>query len=186
MKTINLLPKAESSELAMELASRQILKFLVIAVGSLLIFLGLAFGIRIPINNEIAENDKQIANLQKELSTSGNLALQRQVVTLNSQMKNITTLTQKRNYWSKALIELGNLSPEGFHLDLASFDRASGQITITGTADNRSSVLNFWSNVKKSTLFKDINFPLNNLEKATDTPFTFSFTVDGALIGKEQ
>lgn len=182
MKQINLLPESELKELHLELASKQLLKFFSLLVISLLLLFVLGLATRYLIKTSISANDIQVEQLQKQLASSDNQALQKQLIDLNSKMKNLQLLNQKGYHWSEALTEIGNLSPADFHLDLLTLDRSTGEIVMNGTTDRRASVIDFWSAVHKSKYFSKINFPLNNLEKATDTPFTFTFYLNPETI----
>lgn len=186
MKQINLLPEAEVKELKLELASGLWLRFYTILGSTLVILLILGFVTRILISATIASNEAQIQQLRRQLTSSNNQALEKQVVDLNTQMRNLETLNRQHYYWSDALIELGNLSPADFHLDTVTLDRATGEVVVMGTADNRSSVLEFWSAVHKSKYFTRINFPLNNLQQAANTPFTFTFFINSEPLKSKQ
>lgn len=178
MKIINLLPEEEAKELKLEVASHQLTRFFAIVASSLLVLFILAFGAKFFLKNEIGKDNNLIEDLQKQLSSANNQALEKQVVTLNGQIKTIKIIDQQHYYWSKALVELGNMSPSDFHLDTVTLDRGSGLITVSGVSDSRSSVITFWSNVKKSQYFSNINFPLTNLEEPSDTHFSFTFNIN--------
>ena len=184
MKIINLLPQKELQELRYEYATGYILKFFTVLITSLVLFLLAAFITNLFIDTEISGTNTRITDLQRQLSTSNNQALEKEVVRLNTQMKNIKSFEQQHYYWSKALVEFGNLAPSDFHVDRLLVDRNTGKITVEGKADSRGSVLAFWSSVKKSSYFSNINFPLSNLEKPTDTPFTFTFSANISMINK--
>jgi len=185
MKFINLLPETELKELKLEFASKHLLKFFVVSLISLLILILGAVSVNVLIKSQIAANNIEISELQAQLNSSDNQALQKEIIGLNSQIKNISVINQQHYLWSKALTELGNLAPSDLHIDLLTVDR-TGQIVINGTTDDRDSVLTFWSNVKKSRYFMNINFPLKNLEKPTDTPFTFTFFINPKSIQLSQ
>lgn len=182
MKIINLLPENEVKELQLRLASNQLLKFFVVIFISLAICFTGALVMRFYIEGSIAQTKVEVANLQQQLSSSNNQALEKQVKALNTQIRNVKAIDQQHYYWSKALVELSNVTPAGMHIDVVSADRASGQIQISGVADKRDLVLQFWSNVKKSNLFANIDFPLNNLERPTNTSFSFTFYVNTSVI----
>jgi len=177
MKVINLLPESELKELRLQLSSQQLLRFFVTIFITLVAFFLLSLAVRFYIEGSIAQTKTEVTQLQEQLSSSNNKALEKQVLALNTQIKNIRQVKEQKYYWSKALIELGNITPLGVHMNNMSFDRASGKIVVDGYADKREDVISFWSNVRKSSLFANINFPLNNLEKATNTPFTYTFLI---------
>ncbi len=181
-KMINLLPESEVKELKLELASKQFLKFFSMIFITLLLFILASVVGKIWVSAEMSGDDSVISSLQSQLNSSDNQALQKEIVQLNGQIKNVKSFQQQHYAWSKVLTEIGNLSPSDFQLQLLTADKSNGQIVINGTAGKRDSVLQFWSNVKKSSYFQNINFPLTNLEQPTNTPFTFTFFINPAQI----
>jgi Tfp pilus assembly protein PilN len=137
---------------------------------------------RFYIEGSISEVKVEVADAQKQLGSSNNQVLQKEVASLNTQIHNAKNLKDQHYYWSQALAELGNITPDGMHLNTLDADRETGAISVVGVADRREDVIAFWSNVKKSSYFSNIDFPLNNLEKATDTPFSFDFSVNASSI----
>ena len=140
--------------------------------------MGFTFVTKIYLNSQVALIDDQISNDKKILKSSDNEALRKQVEGLNNQVGAINNLQSGHYYWSRALVELSNILPPEISLDLIKIDRDTSKIEISGTAKTRDSVLQLWSNVIKSSYFKNVNFPLDNLEKATDDPFSFTFYVN--------
>jgi len=184
MKKINLLPKTQAREVRLGLASKQLLNFFIFIGSTLVILFAAALAIRFYMEGTLSQGKLQVDDLQKQLSSQNNQALEKRVVNLNTQLKNIKNISTQHLYWSNALLELGNLFPKDFHLDNLSVDRATGKIEVAGTADKREDVIAFWSNVKKSTYFTNINFPLTNLETETDTKFDFIFYINTKAIQK--
>jgi Tfp pilus assembly protein PilN len=185
MKQINLLPQTEARELKLTMASKQLLKFFALIAACLVLFGIAAFISRLFVQASITENQIQIDELQKKLSSSDNKKVEKEVVALNTQIHNLRAINQQHYYWSYALVELANLAPNSFHLDSVTFDRTTNQVVVVGTSDSRADVINFWAKVKKSNLFTNINFPLPNLEKPTESPFTFTFYVNPEAITKQ-
>ena len=143
-----------------------------------MIFIGATIAIKIFIQSSIRENEAQVDQLKNQLSSSNNQALEKEVASLNTQIRNIKAINQQHFYWSKALAELGNLTPIGCHLDSVTFSRSTGEVKVDGIADTRTEVIDFWSNVKNSDYFNNINFPLTNLETATNTSFSYTFHIN--------
>ncbi len=175
MKIINLLPKSEQKEVKLQFFAHSLLVFWLWALISIFVFLILtllAKNYLVGVQIETANASDQ----QREiLKSSDNEILKQQVSSLNQQINSIKNLKSQHVYWSKALSELANLFAFDIHMDLISIDRATGKVDVQGTAGSRESVLKFWADIHKSAYFKDINFPLSNLERATDDSFTFTF-----------
>lgn len=178
MKQINLLPKSEQKDLKLQFFSEQLVRFWIWVLISLALFLGLTYLAKEYLNSQIADTDGLIALERQILRSDDNEQLKLEVEGLNNQMLSIRSLSNQHYYWSEALIELARLLSPDVHLDLVVMDRASGKVQIQGTAGNRENVLKFWADVHKSEYFKNIDFPLANLNRATQDPFTFNFFIN--------
>lgn len=184
MKTINLLPKPEQRELQMQFLASQVFIFWFWVIVSLLVLYGFAFGIKTELKKNITETDRAIGTQKQVLRSQDNEKLKTEVVTLNNNIESIKKLRVQHYFWSNVLVELAQLSPADFKIDYVDISRETNKIAINGVSGTRESVLKFWSNVHKSTLLKNINFPLSNLEQPKDTPFSFIFYVDENEIKK--
>lgn len=174
-KVINLLPKDKQREVKLLQFAHQQTVFWMWAIISIVVFLILTLLAKVYLGQQQAQAQSEV-NAQKQiLKSSDNEALKQQVEDLNSQIAGIKNLQKDHIYWSKALAELGNLFAGNISLDLLSIDRESGKIQVQGTAGSRDSVLKFWSDIHKTPTFRDIDFPLANLERATDDSFAFTF-----------
>src|SRR5690606_22559641 len=89
----------------------------------------------------------------------------------------IDSLRRDHYYWSRALIELSYLVDSNTRLSSVNMDRETGEVKVTGIADDRDGILAFWSAVHKSEVFHNIDFPLTNLESDDDAPFAFTFYI---------
>ena len=178
MKTINLLPKEEQKEILLEFLFSHFSFFWIVAIGSLLVFLGLVFGMKIYLNSKIQSTQAQITASQATLNSTDYKGLQDQVLQLNGSIREINNLITQRYYWSKALVALSDLVPSDVQLNQVLLDRVTGRIDISGQAATRESVITLWSAVIKSEYFKNINFPLANLEQAKVANFNFTFYVN--------
>jgi Tfp pilus assembly protein PilN len=185
MKFINLLPPNQLKDNRLELISLQLRNFWIWVSISLLILFGLTFIVQILLNNEIESTDNQIVILSSSLQSADNQKLEDQVIALNRDIKNIESLSTEHYYWSKALVELGNIIPAELTIDALALERKTGEVKIRGVGETRTAVLNFWTNLNKSEMFDDVNFPLANLESARETSFSFAFFVNQDLIKQE-
>jgi Tfp pilus assembly protein PilN len=177
MKHINLLPKSEQKELRLLFFADDLIRFWIWIVVSLLIFAALTFLANEYLRSEVAETEGQIAQQRQILKSDDNEIVKQKVEELNYEVSTIKNLQINHYYWSDALVELVNLLPADIDLNLLSMDRVTGEVAIEGVAGSRDSVLKFWSDIHKSVYFKDIDFPLANLNRATEDPFRFSFFV---------
>lgn len=185
MKLINLLPKTERREVELQIVTRQVVKFLIWSACAMAVFLLLAFGTMLYLKGEMLSVDRDIAESKKELSSSGTQQLQERVLAVNKQLKIIGSLRDQHYNWTNALSEISRILPDDVQVNSLSVDRKTAEIRLTGTAERRESVIKFWSNVKKSKYFKNINFPLSNLERETNVPFTYTFYANKEMLKDE-
>ncbi|MGE5392742.1 MAG: PilN domain-containing protein [Candidatus Saccharibacteria bacterium] len=185
MKLINLLPKIQRREVELQMVTRQVIKFFVWSAGSVAVFLLLAFGVMLYLKGEMIAVDKDIAGNRKELTSTGTQQLQEKVLAVNKQVKVIGSLRDQHYYWTTALIEISKLLPADAQINSLDIDRQTGEIKLTGTAEKRESVIQFWANVKKSKYFKNINFPLSNLEREKNSLFTYTFYANKEMLKDE-
>ncbi len=177
MKLINLLPKSVVRELQLDLIAGQILNFWIGLFLTFGIFFALIWASIFYLKTEIQNTDNDISQQREVLSSANTKDLQVRVSNLNKKINTIEELRDNHYYWSEALTELVTLMPSDMQIDSLIIKRETGKIDMTGSAANRDSVLLFWANVKKSQYFRDINFPLANLQKATDDPYSFTFYI---------
>jgi Tfp pilus assembly protein PilN len=182
MRQINLLPKDEQRDLKLMFFSDQLIMFWIWVLVSLLLFISLTYIAKAYLSGQVADIEGDIALNQQVLKQSDNELLKQQVEGLNDQINGIKNLQSQHQYWSKALAELARMLSADVSLDVVVIDRASGKISIQGVAGSRESALKFWSDVHKTTYFRNIDFPLPNLQKPTDDPFSFSFFINPDMI----
>ena len=178
MKQVNLLPKLEQKELKLQFFYTRLRKFWITVVISLVVYLALAMGTRFYLNNLLSQTQAEVDKDKIVLSSSDFKDLQTQIMDLNKNIREIKNLDAQHYYFSRALIELANLIPPDMQLNQVVLERSSGQIEIAGQAKTRDSVIALWSSIIKSEYFKNINFPLANLERAEIADFTFKFFVN--------
>lgn len=182
MKTINLLPRTEQKEFKLQIFAGKLMMFWVWVIGSLLVFFAVTLAARIFLSSEGSDALARIDVQKQTLKSSDNELLKQQVEGLNGQIAKIKNLQSQHYNYSEALKDLADTMPLDITLDQISIDRATAKVDIMGVAKSRDSVLKFWSDMHKSEYFKNINFPLDNLNAATDGPFSFSFYLNLAKV----
>ncbi len=185
MKVINLLPKDEQKQTHLEFLFQHLLLFWFIVIGSLVVFIALIFATKIYLNRKAQATDAEIVKSHDTLNSSDYRSLQDQVLELNASIRELNNFIGQKYYWSKAIIALTNLIPADVQLNQVTLDRETGRIEILGQAESRDSVILLWSSIIKSDYFRDINFPLANLERAKIANFTFTFFVNKDKINKQ-
>lgn len=161
----------------MELYAAALTNFFLWSMVLLLAFFALSLISEVGIRQAKSSVESKITSYEEELKSAANQKLSEEVLALNNQIATIKSLESQHYYWSNVVEEIGNISPADLQIDILTMDRATGHVEIMGQAGTRTSVLEFWANVKKSNMFKDINFPLSNLERANNGSFTYTFNV---------
>lgn len=179
---INLLPKTEQKEIHYELMSHQLTNFWLWIVLSLALLFILSLLSVFQIKRLSHGADGEIAASRQALSSASNQELEKQVLLLNNEIKKIDLLRASHYQWSEALVELSSIIPGDMVIDILSLDRATGKIDMTGFASDRESIIKFWSDMHKSKYFKNINFPLSNLEQPRNTAYQFTFFINDEQI----
>ena len=98
----------------------------------------------------------------REIATSKNQDITAKINPLDGQIDAYSTLLNSRYNWSALLIELSQLVPE--NISLSQFTAASDNLSFVarGYAANRDDLITFISNLDRSTVFVDIESPLEN------------------------
>lgn len=174
-KRINLLPPQEQKEVARLEINAEILHFGIILISSLLILAAILFGMNLWLGRTVHQNDEEIAKYSSELEAYQGTSLRKEVTALNENMENFKELSEQSMEWSPFLIEFASLIPNDVTIDSLQMSRITGKVEITGKASNRSSVLALRQQVLDSKRFKNINFPLYNLETARNVSWKYRF-----------
>jgi Tfp pilus assembly protein PilN len=178
MKIINLLPREEQDQLRLDSTNNVVRRFWMTVLLCVVVFLGLGFAAQQYLHIAISNVDSEIDADKKLLESSDIKELQDQVVTLNRSLAEIKSIRNQQYQWSEVVMEISRIMPVRAQLNSLMMDRDTGEVTILGRAENRDVVLEVWSNLKKSAMFSEVNFPLPNLDRPTDSNFTYTFTVN--------
>ncbi|OGE78176.1 MAG: hypothetical protein A2751_03380 [Candidatus Doudnabacteria bacterium RIFCSPHIGHO2_01_FULL_46_14] len=174
-KRINLLPPEEQKEVARLEINAEILHFGIILTASLLVLAAVLFGVNLWLGRTVSKNDQEIAKYSTQLEAYQGTSLQKEVAALNENIENFKMLSEQSMKWSPYLMELATLIPKDVSLDSIQLNRITGKVEVTGRASNRNSVLALRQRVLDSKHFKNINFPLYNLETARNVSWKYRF-----------
>jgi Tfp pilus assembly protein PilN len=177
-KYINLLPPEEQQKIKLAKLTNEIFNFALWVGLSLVIFILLAFASVVYLKNLSGSFDSDILHNKLVLQSSDNDRIRQEVSALNTAVKDFQNLKAQHYHWSEALVALAQIIPREVQLNGLSLDRKTGKVEILGEARNRETVIALWVALKRSDFFKDVNFPLTNLEKPQATPFSYSFYIN--------
>jgi Tfp pilus assembly protein PilN len=186
MKIINLLPKDEQRQLQLDIVNHQLRVFWIIILISITVFVGLGFATQQYLKLSLKSVDEKIALNKAKLETADIKALQQQVIKLNQNTKEIKSIRSQQYQWSEVLLELARVIPGEVELNSIQIKRSTGEIVILGKAQDRDTVIQVWSDIKKSPMFRDVNFPLPNLEQPVNGNFTYAFFINMENIKQDE
>lgn len=175
MKIINLLPPSEQETLK-ELRIYRMVRLFVIATffTYLLMVFALIAG-RFYMQNNLSGLDAEISAEQKIISQANNVELQKNIDNTNHIITDYNNLTVSNPHWAEVLTSFAQLVPNGVYVEGFSGNASTGKIDVTGLGITRDEVLQLHDNIAASPLFRDIDLPLDNLQKPNNTPFHYTF-----------
>lgn len=94
---------------------------------------------------------------------------------MNSKITLVSEMKKNKIYWSLLIEELSRIIPQNVFLtDLAT---KAYNVSIIGKAGNRDELVEFQDNLKKSSCFSEVTYPLSNYTSREDLEFTIDFKV---------
>lgn len=177
-KHINLLPPSEQKQNLLEATNQQLTSFgawLVVSLISLVLILLTA---QILLSTQLNGARATILTRNAELKNLEETFLQEDIKRLNTDLANFQTLRRQDLNWSGVFQEFARLLPRDVRLDKLSVSREKYLVVASGHAGTRDSVLALRRNLLDSEYFRNINFPLSNLEKPTDLDWSYQFYIN--------
>lgn len=171
----NLLPPKEQEQLRLKQATSQVLEFGIWSLISLGVCGAILFGGSLVYGIEQQSLTDQLATQSAVLKSFEKQVLEQDVEQLNQDLKNFQILSDQHKNLAPQLVELAQLFPEDVTLDSFLWNRIDGKVKVSGRAGSRESVLSLRTNLLSSKYFRDIDFPLDNLEKANDLNWRYTF-----------
>ncbi|MDP3993832.1 MAG: hypothetical protein Q8P75_02520 [bacterium] len=172
---INLLPPEEQKHIRLEGLNYAVASFGVRVLLSFVFFIAFIFGAQIILNQEIDDLNEQVAARSRELQNIKQPAVQKEIEALNRNLDNLQALLPSGEDWTPILVEFARLLPADLTVDSILITREDGKIEVAGHGDTRESALKLRDNLLESRYFKDVNFPLSNLEKARNVDWKYRF-----------
>lgn len=121
-------------------------------------------------------------NFSSQISALNTMPVEHDVVKLENDAKNFNGLVSRVNgildtmpEWSFLVEELRARSIDGISISNLSLPDPAGQMTMVGTAANRSQLNLYKKSLEESPWLTGINMPLTNLAQKEKIPFSVSF-----------
>jgi Tfp pilus assembly protein PilN len=183
MKIINLLPKHKQEELRYESLFHSVLIASGIAVAILLLGLLVQLGLRFYLNHQTSAIQKDIEQIKQVTNKQENNEIRIKIRTINAQMNDFKSLSASTPTWSKVLLAFAARVPDTVKINSFVADAATKKVTIIGQSPTREQVIQLHNNISADKEnFKDIDYPLENIAKATDVTFHFTFYIQDQLL----
>ncbi len=183
MKIINLLPKSKQKELQYENLFHSVFTAAIIGAASLLLVVLLEVGLGVYLQRQHTVITQQIEQTKKLSNKEENAQLKIVVDGINAQLKDYQELSAASPLWSKALRSFTENVPEEVIITTFNADSSKKQVDISGYAPTREQVISLYNRINSDKKhFRDIDYPLENVARATDVDFHFTFFVQDDVL----
>lgn len=176
MIKLNLLPPDEKKQLSLEQTRRWVnfygwSGFLMLAAFSLFLFFVWSLILIQLKGSNLDVESNQASQQGKNVSEQQN-----SVKELNRKLETLNGIQNNQKYFSKFLIFLTEALTGGVRLEGLSVEK-NGQVVLNGFAPRREQLILFQKKLQDSSLFTNLESPLENLTKQTDINFTVKFSL---------
>jgi len=168
---INLLPSSYKQELR-HIKKMTVILSLELIFGFFLVsfVLGLV-AIWAYLNGEYRFQKALADNLSLELSRAEKIELQKQVLNLNNDLTFINSLMLNKKNLPLAIKTLSRLLTDDFKVELLSYEKISGAISLSGKVTDREKLLELKSALESEPIFAKVDFPPSNWVKSRNIDF---------------
>ena len=175
MKIINLLPPAEQKIIKLERINSYFKRFLLLAIIIFILMISGFIAWRFYLQSTLSNIDTDIVKAEALISSQDNQKTKAEVERNNDIITDYNTFAAANPNWSPVLEAFAALVPKEVLVTNFSANTKTGKIDISGTGLNRDAVLQLRSNILATSQFRNINLPLENLQKPKNTPFNYTF-----------
>lgn len=173
---INLLPPDEQRQIANIATNAQVLRFGLWLMVSFAVLIAALLAARFVLLRQMSSVAADLAAVTETLRTLETSQLRQDLERFNLDLRNFSALSKAQQQWSGVLEDFQKLLPADLTVD--SFSLGTGEkIEVAGRGGTRKSVLQLRQNILQSSSFVNVNFPLKNLERAVDAPWSYRFYV---------
>ncbi len=173
MKQINLLPPQKQKH-TINLYFFLFARFIFLLLLSVMIFMGITLGgASMLLNESVQQVSLHSSAIDKEFN-----AVNKNILFVNDELKKIEFVNTERAPWStRLLLILKEMSPPSITLSGLSVSHDGSTIALQGRAQNRNSLLDLQSRLKKIPFVKDATVPLDNLIPQDNIEFQMTIHV---------
>jgi Tfp pilus assembly PilM family ATPase len=126
---------------------------------------------------------KQITSFNLSIDSENSSKLKDRATNFNKYVGEAAILASKEPHWSIVIEEIRKKIVNGVIVNNLSLQSSDGIFSISGIATDRETINQLKKSFESSTLFDEVNIPLNNLGKKINIPFSITFKIkSGDLI----
>lgn len=177
MKQINLLPKSEQKLIHQEKIYASIKTFMFWSFFMYIIVAFALVGGKYYVQYAASNLDADIAQQKAIIGKQDNVNLKKEIDNYNAIVTDYNQLTKNFPTWSKVVKAFADLVPPEIYLTNFSANTKTGKIDIIGVGGTREAVLELRDNILASPEFRNIDLPFENLAKAKNVSFHYTFYV---------
>jgi hypothetical protein len=123
-----------------------------------------------------------IEQLKSQVNKEDNAKLKKQITEINNIVSDYQNLAAANPLWSKVIKAFVLLPPPDVQINTFNVD-ASKTVTINGYSPTRESVIQLYNNIlADSKNFYGVDYPFENVARATKVNFHFTFKAQDALL----
>ncbi len=154
-----------------------------LSLFSFVIVLGVQFGARLYLQSQLTKINYKIGEIKSQVDKNENADLKKKIKAVNDLTSDYNNLVNSSPKWSKLLKVFSVIPPEGVRITNFAVDLNKKQVTINGISPTRDLVIKLYENIKADKEhFYNVNYPLENVAKATNISFHYSFNFKDGII----
>jgi len=112
------------------------------------------------VNNSLAFSGDMYSGQNKKISE------------VNDIIKKTEVIQDIHNLWSQKILELGNATPKNVSLNSMALNKQKNEISLSGIAKDRDSLLELKTNIEKLDFIEKIEIPLSQLTEKENIDFS--------------
>ncbi len=175
---INLLPQQVKKNLRLEELNRHIMFFGEVVFMMLLVLSFLMFSQELFGRWKIRELMRRITAVSALPQAAETAQFRKQLRLFKNDIDRMGRIQEQQLRVLGSIADLGALLPPAIQLTALDIDMVSHKIIFSGIAPTRGGLLLLKEKIQKeSSRYGDVNFPLANLLRETDIPFTLSLSI---------
>jgi Tfp pilus assembly protein PilN len=180
---LNLIPEYKKKEIQQARVFRFVLRqgweLLILAIFT---FIALwSFQMILKINYVLTEKNLNFDSRKNEFEKIKNY--DNSFKKINEQLNNVDKIQKDQIYWSYFLDKISREIPRGIVLN--GLLNKDFQITLSGSADERITLLDFKNKLEKEECFEEVNLPLSNLTSKNNIDFQIEFILKNNCLKKQ-